>query len=290
MKSVLIVGAFGFLGSHITLSSIFTNYKIILLVKKSSDSYRIPNQFLIKTTIYYIDDIKFEDLYNENDIFLTIISAVRYDSKLKYNIYNTNLLLPLKLIEYGQSSGCKNFIVFGSFYQKYPKYPKKKDYILSKTFFRKSVVNKKNVRIFNLQLEHMYGPMDNRNKFIPWIFDQLNKDEVQIDLTDCTQKRDFIYVNDVVSLINEIINKCDNFSFGYHHFEVGSGKSVEIKYFLNLLKKNLNSNSFLNYGALPMPKLEIKDSSANLASIPQELSWKPEFNLINGIKQITLFN
>lgn len=286
MKSVLIVGAFGFLGSHITLSSISTNYKIILLVKKSSDSYRIPNKFLIKTTIYYINEIKLKDLYSENDIFLTIISAVRYDSKFKFNIYDTNLLLPLKLIEYGQSNGCKNYIVFGSFYQKYPKYAQKKDYTLSKTVFRKSVIHKKNIRIFNLQLEHMYGPKDNRNKFIPWILDQMKKDEAQIDLTDCIQKRDFIYVNDVVSLINAIIDKCDEFSCGYHHYEVGTGVSVEIKYFLDLLKKNLNSNSFLNYGVLPMPKSEIKDSSANLASIPKELSWQPEYNLTNGIEQI----
>jgi len=286
MKSILIVGAFGFLGSHITLSSISTNYKIILFVKKSSDSYRIPDSFLIKTTVYYADEIEVEDLYNENDIFLTIISSVQYDSEFKYNIYNTNLLLPLKLIEHGQLKGCKNYIVFGSFYQKYPDYHEKKDYTLSKTFFTKAIIHNRNVRIFNLQLEHMYGPKDNQNKFIPWILDQMKKDEIKIDLTDCIQKRDFIYVSDVVSLISSIIEKCEEFSIGYHHFEVGTGKSIEIRYFLELLKSNLDSTSFLNFGALPMSKSEIKDSSADIEPIIKKLSWQPKYTLAKGIQKI----
>lgn len=286
MRSILIVGAYGFLGSHITLSSLSENYEIILLIKKSSKSHRIPASIFSKTKVYYFDDIKLDELYQKNEISTTIFSAVKYDSPLKYEIYETNFLLPLRLIEYGRMSGCKNYIFFGSFFQKYPEYPIKKDYSRSKSFLNEVVKFNGDIRVFNLQLEHLYGPEDNPNKFIPWVLDSMKKNVPRIDLSDCLQRRDFIYVEDVVSLVCKIVEKNHLFSSGFHHMEVGTGVSIEIKDFLELLKKKLDSTSFLNYGSLSTSKREILDSYSLSTSVPKKLLWKPKYSLSKGIEQL----
>ena len=288
MKSVLIVGAYGFLGSHITLKSLDHNYEIILLIKSSSDSYRISNNLLEKATIYYIDKVKIEDLYKENDIFLTVISAVSYESERSFEVYKTNFLMPLELIENGALNGCLNYIVFGSFFQKFQEYPIKKDYSLSKSYLNEVIEQKKELRIFNLQLEHMFGPNDNQNKFIPWVLGQMRNGAEQIKLTSCIQKRDFVFVDDVVSLVIRIMDKCDEFEFGYYTFEVGNGVSIELRSFLELLKKHAKSSTVLNYGSLPMPPYEIRDSSADMQSIPKELQWQPIHSLESGIRQLLI--
>ena len=49
-------------------------------------------------------------------------------------------------------------------------------------------------------------------------------------------KRDFIYVNDVISAF-DIVLKNESKLTNYQEYEVGSGKSFSIKYLAELIKK-----------------------------------------------------
>ena len=73
----------------------------------------------------------------------------------------------------------------------------KKNHVSSKIFkdYLKTIDK---FQVINLQLEHIYGENDSKDKFIPSLIDKLHNKEKFIELTEGTQKRDFIYVKDVV--------------------------------------------------------------------------------------------
>ena len=63
------------------------------------------------------------------------------------------------------------------------------------------------IQCVNLRLEHMYGPKDDKTKFVPWLLDQMINSIEEIKLTLGTQKRDFIYIDDVVSAYMLLLNE-----------------------------------------------------------------------------------
>ena len=77
-----------------------------------------------------------------------------------------------------------------------------------------------------------------------------------IDLTDCRQLRDFIYIDDVVSAFVSVIKNKEKIKELYANFDIGRGEKVTIRYFLETLKEQLKSKSYLNFGALDKRKGE----------------------------------
>ncbi|EDM2890084.1 CDP-abequose synthase, partial [Salmonella enterica subsp. enterica serovar Typhimurium] len=59
--------------------------------------------------------------------------------------------------------------------------------------------NMHDISFVNMRLEHVYGPGDGENKFIPYIIDCLNKKQSCVKCTTGEQIRDFIFVDDVVN-------------------------------------------------------------------------------------------
>ena len=144
-----------------------------------------------------------------------------------------------------------------------------------------------NTRILNLQLEHMYGPLDNESKFITKIVKYIHTKEKEIKLTKGTQKRDFVFVEDVCDLILEILTKFEYFDFKYNTIEVGNGESIEVKEFIKKIKCIFNNDTTkLNFGDFPENINEIRDSKANLNFLPDFINWKPKTSIEDGIKQI----
>lgn len=285
MKKILVVGGSGFLGSKLSqkLSNIDSYLIYVYDFKKR---FKYQNNKKIK--IVYVEECDLEKLIEKNNFYFIINAAVIYDSKLKYKIFDTNFIMPLKMLEYGKRSGCKHFIFFDSFFSKFENYNKKISYINSKKYFHNEISNYKEIKCFNLMLEHMYGPNDNPNKFIEIVRSNMINKIDKMDLTLGKQRRDFIHVEDVCDLVLCIIFKIKSLKVKNYKFEVGTGKSVSIRDFLTTMKIIFNSNITLNFGAIEENKHEIQDSFSDIYSIPSQLNWKPIININNGIK--TLLN
>lgn len=288
MKNILVIGGFGFLGSTLVNHLFKTNkYDITVLVKKSSNDFRIKQSILKNIRVAYIENINFDSFFELNKFYSIINTAVIYDDKFNYKIFQTNFLETLKIIELGKINSCKNFITFDSFYSKFKNYDQKKVYTSSKKNLAQNLKSINNTRILNLQLEHMYGPLDNEAKFITKIVKYIHTKEKEIKLTEGTQKRDFIFVEDVCDLILEILTKFEYFDFKYNTIEVGNGESIEVKEFIKKIKFIFNNDTTkLNFGDFPENINEIRDSKANLNFLPDFINWKPKTSIEDGIKQI----
>lgn len=72
-------------------------------------------------------------------------------------------------------------------------------------------LSNKQTKMINIKIEHMYGALDDENKFIYWLINKLKQNVEKIDLTSGVQKRDFIYIDDIVSAY-------ENYNSKYKYF------------------------------------------------------------------------
>lgn len=284
--NILITGATGFLGSHIVKRLISENHQVVCLKRKTSDMKRIiPIKHKIK--LYNLEDVILEKVFVENDIDAVIHTATNY-ATTELSIIDTiqaNLALPIELILLAKNNNCKFFINTDTILDK-----RVSHYSLSKKqFIDWFKLYSKDITCLNIQLEHFYGPSDNQNKFTTFIIHQLIHNVPKIDLTFGEQKRDFIFIDDVVSAFIFVINNYKNFQFSFKNFEVGTNNPISIKEFVLLAKKICNNHkTFLNFGALDYRENEPMVSSPNTSDL-RELGWEPKVFLKEGLEKTIHF-
>ena len=79
------------------------------------------------------------------------------------------------------------------------------------------------MRFINVRLQHVFGPGDDPDKFVPSLVKSCLGDLPEIRLTDGTQKRDFVFILDVVSAYSRILACLGKMPTGYVELDVGRG-------------------------------------------------------------------
>jgi nucleoside-diphosphate-sugar epimerase len=285
LKTILLTGATGFLGSHFLELFLDNGYKVIILKRSSSNVWRITNK-LNEVISYDLDQVDLEHVFIQNHINVVVHTATNYGRHKEKNseVLKTNVLFALELLEMANKFNTDTFFNTDTL-----QYDYLNAYTLSKKQFlewAKSICKTKNIRFINMKLEHMYGPKDDKTKFIPWFIDQLKSGVDEIKLTAGTQKRDFIYVKDVAYAYLFLIDKLSVLDKGFHEFEVGTGVAVELRHFIADIFKcycerklgvgATEINTKLNFGAIPMRDGEPKEISANIEKL-STLGWNVSY-------------
>lgn len=107
--------------------------------------------------------------------------------------------------------------------------------------------------------------------------------EPLIKLTEGSQLRDFIFIDDVVQAFATVLAKKEDSEV--HEFEVGTGIGTSIKEFVSRTKSISCSASQLEFGALSYRKNEIMSAIANPNPL-YDIGWKPKVDLNEGISKI----
>ncbi|MBA3026790.1 MAG: NAD-dependent epimerase/dehydratase [Sulfurimonas sp.] len=284
--TILVTGATGFLGSYLLKSFIKSGYEVIALKRTTSDIYRI-NDYLNQVTLYDIDKTELSDIFQNHTIDLVVNTVTNYgrkDSKIS-SIVDANLIFGLKLLEESVNNNVKAFINTDTFLTR-----NMNAYALSKAQLVDWMhfLSTQNTKMINVKIEHMYGLKDDENKFIYWLINQLKQNVEKVDLTSGIQKRDFIYIDDIVNAYETIIHNINTLS-NFEEFELGTGESVEVKTFIEKIYRELSNtqelNTKLNFGAIAYRANENMNMQANITKL-RTLGWKPMVSLENGIQLI----
>ncbi|MEN9369979.1 MAG: hypothetical protein RI952_844, partial [Bacteroidota bacterium] len=194
-KKILLTGATGFLGSHLLESFISNGIEVAILIRSTSDVWRISH-LLQKVKAYNIDKIKLKVIFEEFKPEIIVHTACSYGRKNEtiIDVVNANLIFGLQLLEESIKINAKTFINTDSLLPR-----NINNYSLSKAQFTDWLNKKSNqIQVVNFKIEHMYGIKDDDKKFIPWLINKMIYDNEEINLTSGIQKRDFIYITDVV--------------------------------------------------------------------------------------------
>ena len=280
MNNVLITGGTGFLGSYLIKALIKSDFKITVLKRSTSRLDRIKTE-VEQLKFVNVDEINLTIFAENNEFDYIIHCATNYGRKNNnpLEIIEANLQLPLKLLTVAEQMGVKVFINTDTILDKRINF-----YSLAKSQFVDWMnFYAENLICVNISLEHFYGPDDDPSKFVSFILKQLLNNVEQIELTEGAQRRDFIYISDVINAFLHIINSIKSEAPGIYNFEVGSGSLISIKDAV-LLMKELTKNKVtnLNFGAIDYRENEIMRSNVNIDKI-KELGWECKVSLYEGL-------
>ncbi len=281
--NILLTGATGFLGSNLLASLINANHNLSILVRQTSLFNRI-SQIGDRVTVIYAGSDSFHNILRLNKIEAIIHCATNYGrgETRASDILEANLIMPLQLIQAGGDCGVSCFINTDTILDKGIS-----EYALSKSQFREWLFTfSKKMACVNVALEHFYGPYDNTTKFVSYVVQQFLDNADCIELTKGEQKRDFIYIDDVVSALLLIFGRYAKGPPGYYDFEVGSGVSISIRDFVELTKDIAgNTRTRLNFGAIPYRKNETMETIVDTTRI-RTLGWTPCTSLREGLTKM----
>lgn len=282
-KKILITGINGFLGSHLA-KHLKSNFEVIGLEYSLENLHRIASE---NFKVYSTNDTVLETVFKENDFYAVIHVATIYrrQSEPIFDLLNTNINLPVQLLELSGKHNVNLFLNTDSFFNN-PKYSYSylSDYTLSKKHsleWIKLLASSSSCKVVNMKVFHMFGENDAPGKFIPFLIDKIKSNEISLDLTPGTQTRDFIYVKDVVTAFECVLNSFSALK-EYQEFEVGTGVSYTVKDLAILIKEITNSNTQLNFGGIPFRDGEIMESKVGNIEL-NRLGWKPKYSLINAL-------
>lgn len=281
-ECILLTGATGFLGSYLLKRLINEDYNVIVLKRSFSNTFRIKD--CLESLKYYdIDRVDPAYIFEVNKIDTIIHCATNYGRKTHnpLEIIEANLILPLKLIHSGLNRNLKTFINTDTLIDK-----RINDYSLSKKQFLEWLkVYSNDIKCINISLEHFYGYKDDNTKFVTGVINDIISNVEEINLTKGDQKRDFIYIDDVIEGFIKIIENIDSYQENFIPFEIGTGKNISIKDFVQLIKLLAeNTETKLNFGAIPYRPNEIMESKVDISKL-KSLGWQVRTKLEDGLKK-----
>lgn len=277
---ILLTGASGFLGQNL-LAMLAGDHNNIYAISRRLQPLDYHCQH---SSIRWAKPTDIDHIFHENSIDCVIHTATQYgrNNLLNSEILTTNTLWPLSILEAAYNTHVPLFINTGSSLP-----DDLNPYSLSKAQFRdwgKYLAEQSDMRFFHIRLEHMYGPDDDESKFTSHLINSCKRNTSSIPLTYGKAERDFIYIDDVVSAYKILLEKNNEFAAGFYEFELGSGQTISIREFAELVKSLADSSTELQFGAIPYRKNEVMYSIAN-TSVLNKMGWKCMTDIETGIKK-----
>lgn len=293
---VLITGGLGFIGSHLVKRVLKEGGKVFILERKDSNPWRIED-VIKKVNIIEGDISKFEEINelvkNVNPDYVFHLAAYGVDSsKKKYsNAINTNIVGIVNMLNSVKDTQCKKIINMGSCAE----YGNKKGLMEEKmcldpvsiygstkacaTILAHQIARLNNIDIVTLRPFGIFGEGEAPHKIFCHIILSLLKGE-DAELTDCEQYRDYCYVENIV---DGMVLAAKNSSVKNEIFNIASGNIHQLKYYVNLIFENIDTDKKPLYGFVPYRKNEMWTPKADINKIKSLLHWTPKVSLQEGI-------
>jgi nucleoside-diphosphate-sugar epimerase len=312
MEKIVITGATSFIGMHLAKYFAQKNYDVIATISHNRLKYQGIKLARLEELEKYNIKIVELDIKDPSQLE-TNINLIKPDYWIqhagwaeKYGSFDYDLAksfeinaIPLnKLYELLVEVGAKGVLLTGSSAEYpdletaalendngFPTMP----YGLSKlveTIYAAQLAKRYQLSTRIIRVFIPYGEFDNPNKLFSSVYRSLSNNQT-IDLSPCTQKRDFIYIDDLLagyySILKDSVNRTQIFDI----FNICSGEAIPLKELLLTMAAALKVNKqLLNFGAIPMREGEPLISYGNNDKAKRVLNWVPNYTLEKGIQAL----
>lgn len=305
MKKVLVTGAGGFIGSHLTEKLSASGYNVKAFVHYNSrNSWGWLDSSACKKHIEVISgDIRDADIVRHALRDVEIVFHLAALIGIPYSYYSpeayvdTNIKGSLNILQAAKDSGVKRVIItstseiYGTaqsvpISETHPINPqspyaatKAAADLLAMSFYRSFDLPIVIIRPFNT-----YGPRQSARAIIPAVITQILSNQKKIKLGALSPTRDLTYVEDTVdgfiragecaSAIGEIIN-------------LGTNSEISIGNLTRLISKHLNCDIKIKseQNRIRPKKSEVKRLIADNAKASRILNWAPKHGLEEGLQK-----
>jgi nucleoside-diphosphate-sugar epimerase len=283
--NILITGGTGFLGSALVKHWVRAGHKLTLLVRQESSLERLalllPDVQLINVFVNQDMDEIVRGVAPDAIVHTACAYGRRHETALQ--LVDANIRLGLSLLDalLKQKTEHVAFINAGTSLQ-----PTVSGYALSKIQFSQwgetlSLQHPNQLQFVNIRLQHMYGPGDDVSKFPTQVLHACHRNQAQLALTAGEQRRDLIYIDDVVSAYDVLLNNKSKL-LNFEEVDVGSGHALPIRHFVETIHELTKSRTELLFGAIPYRANEAMYCQADIGRM-NLLNWKPAYSLKQGI-------
>ena len=292
MKKILIIGGTGFIGYHVANKALKKKWQVTSISTNRPKKIRKLNKVkYLNCDISKIKNIEKTLKKLSFDYIVNLGGYVNHSEKRKS--YLSHYVGFKNLIEYFENSNIKSFVQAGSSveygFNKAPQNEKmnlninKVPSVYGKSKIRSTFLGLKKFKDSNfpitiIRFYLVFGPRQDKNRFIPIIIDGCLKNK-KFDCSSGEQLRDFIYVEDAVSAIFKIFNKKKARG---EIFNLGSGKPKKLRNIIEFIKNYLKSGK-PQYGSIKLRKDEPVKLYPSINKAKKVLSWKPKVNFFKGL-------
>jgi len=303
-KRVLIVGATGFIGSHLTRRLIREAFEVGIIKREYSDIWRIKD-LLDKVVTYDMDlrDIqgvcKVVSHFRPDVIFhLATYYAVDHKSQEIPLMVDTNVLGTIDLLEACRESMVKLFVnTSSSFVYKESRDKLRENadlsplnlYALTKIQAEQSCTlyaEKYDLRAITFRLFPPYGPADHERRLIPYVIKNLLEGK-KPKMTTGKQRWDFVYVDDIVDAYLKVLS-VPKLPQEHEIFNVGTGNAVSIREVVSRIKEIIGTELEPDWGAIPHRGNEIWFTCADISKTKSLLNWQPKTQIMGEGLELTV--
>lgn len=296
LKSVLLTGATGFLGSHLLDALLLEGHRVVILKRSTSNMWRIGH-LSEQVKSYNVDQIDLEEIFQLHQIDYILHLATYYKkAHLPSDIdsmFDTNVTFPAKLLDLATTYKLKGFINAGTFFEYDPSILPISEtnsiktfnlYAKSKLAFEqilKNYTDEGKIKASTLKIFSPYGPKDDVNKLVPFIVSKAIKNE-PFSLSEGFQKLDFIYAGDIAQAFLKTLSRINTFS-SYESFNIGSGNTHSIREVVSILEELMAVTLQKTWG--PPSTVDNPVVIASRIKAKEQLDWEPKISFRSGLQE-----
>lgn len=311
MKTYLVTGGAGFIGSTLSDRLLRENNKVIVVdnfcdfydpkikEKNVKESLGNSNYHLYRVDIR--DDKELSKVFNENKIdgifHLAAMAGVRPSIENPILYQEVNGIGTQNILEEAKKNNIKNLVMASSssVYGNCKEVPFKEDFIVDYAISPYAATKKSNevmahvyhhlfnMNIIMLRFFTVFGPRQRPDLAINK-FTRLMLDGKEIPMFgDGSTSRDYTYVDDIVDGIIKSMNYVENNDNVYEIINLGNSSPISLKEMISIIGETIGVEPVINQ--LPMQPGDVERTYADISKARKLLNYEPQTSFKSGIEK-----
>jgi nucleoside-diphosphate-sugar epimerase len=292
MKNVIVTGATGFVGSHLSKKLVELGYNVHIISRPSS-SYENLESVKNKINVFeynqnitelinFFKEVKADVVFHLASLFISEHKSDEIDG-----LINSNIKFGTHILEAMSKSDAYRLINTSTSWQHYKndEYNPVNLYAATKQAFEDIIeyyVRTLKFKVITLKLFDTYAEDDNRGKLIN-LLGKFSKEKKELKMSPGEQKIDLVHVDDVVSAFISAYDLIKEDEINHNKYAVSSGRQIQLKDLIELYEEVTGNEVLVEWGGRPYRKREVMELWRDFDKLP---NWEAEISLEEGLKRL----